>query len=151
MEAGMRSQALAGADGRTFALVFDRGEEVAGGLLHFAQKHELRGASFTAIGALQDVVLGYWDRGIKEYRRIPIREQVEVLSLVGNIALGPDGSPRVHAHIVVGKSDGSAHGGHLLEGHVLPTLEVVLEESPATLQRKTDPDTGLALLVLDRS
>jgi uncharacterized protein len=151
MEAGMRSQELAGADGRSFALVFDRAEEVADGLVQFAREHEVRAASFTAIGALQDVVLGYWDRQRKEYRRIPIREQVEVLSLVGNIALGPDGSPRVHAHIVVGKSDGSAHGGHLLEGRVFPTLEVVLEESPETLQRRTDPDTGLALLALRQS
>jgi predicted DNA-binding protein with PD1-like motif len=147
----MRSQPLSGANGRTFALVFDREDEVADGLLRFAREHELRAASFTALGALQDVVLGYWDRAIKDYRRIPIREQVEVLSLVGNVALGPDGSPRVHAHIVVGKSDGSAHGGHLLEGHVFPTLEVVIEESPATLQRRTDPDTGLALLALKRS
>jgi predicted DNA-binding protein with PD1-like motif len=151
MEADMRSQALTAADGRTFALVFDQGEEVADGLLRSAREHEVRAASFTAIGALQDVVLGYWDREIKDYREIPIREQVEVLSLVGNIALAQDGTPRVHAHVVVRKSDGSAHGGHLLEGHVLPTLEIVLEESPAILQRKTDPDTGLALLVLDRS
>jgi uncharacterized protein len=151
MEADMRSQELADADGRRFALVFERGEEVSGGLLRFARERELRAASFTAIGALQDVVLGYWDREIKDYQRIPIREQVEVLSLVGNVALGPDGAPRIHAHIVVGKSDGSAHGGHLLEGRVFPTLEVVLEESPATLQRKTDPDTGLPLLALHRS
>ena len=147
----MRSQPLSGADGRTFALVFERGEEVADGLLRFAREHELRAARFTALGALQNVVLGYWDPAIKDYRRISIQEQVEVLSLVGNVALGSDGSPRVHAHIVVGKSDGSAHGGHLLEGHVFPTLEVVIEQSPATLQRKTDPDTGLALLALKRS
>jgi len=147
----MRSQPLSGADGRTFALVFERGEEVASGLLRFAREHELHAARFTALGALQDGVLGYWDPAMKDYRRIVIQEQVEVLSLVGNVALGPDGSPRVHAHIVVGKSDGSAHGGHLLEGHVFPTLEVVIEQSPTTLQRRTDPDTGLALLTLKGS
>jgi predicted DNA-binding protein with PD1-like motif len=55
----------------------------------------------------------------------------------------------VHAHIVVGRSDGGALGGHLLGGSVDPTLEVTLLEAPATLQRKTDPATGLALIELD--
>lgn len=147
----MRSQTLAAPDGRAFALVFERGEEVAGGLLGFARKHELSAARFTAIGALENATLGFWDWETKDYRRIALREQLEVLSLIGNVALAPDGSPRVHAHIVVGKSDGTAHGGHLLEAHVRPTLEVVLEESATTLQRRTDPDTGLALLSLDHA
>jgi predicted DNA-binding protein with PD1-like motif len=68
-----------------------------------------------------------------------------VLSLVGDIAL--DGlEPKVHAHVVVGKADGTAHGGHVLEAHVWPTLEVIITTSPAHLRRKHDPETGLALL-----
>jgi predicted DNA-binding protein with PD1-like motif len=74
-----------------------------------------------------------------------VQEQVEVLSLVGDIAL-KDGEPTVHAHVVVGKADGSAHGGHLIEAHVLPTLELILIESPNFLQRKYDEETGLALI-----
>lgn len=132
---------------RTLAVVFEPDEEAADGLLRFAQEQRLGGTHFTAIGALRDVVLGYWDLNAKDYRRILIREQVEVLSLAGNIAIGPDGTPRVHAHVVIGKADGSAHGGHLLEGHVRPTLEVVLIESPRHLQRRVDPETQLPLLV----
>jgi len=75
-------------------------------------------------------------------------EQVEVLSLVGDIAL-KDNMPQVHAHAVVGKSDGTAHGGHVIEAHVWPTLEVILTESPKHLRRKTDSETGLALIDLD--
>ena len=70
-----------------------------------------------------------------------------MLALTGNVAL-KDGEPKLHPHIVVGKSDGTAHGGHLLEGHVRPTLEVIVTESPAHLQRRSDPETGLALLRL---
>ena len=143
----MRSKLLERRDGqRTFVLVFDTGDEVATGLLEFATTQRLRGSHLTAIGALQDVVLGYWDWTLKEYRRIPLREQVEVLSLVGNIALGPEGAPKIHAHIVVGRSDGAAHGGHLLEAHVRPTLEVIIVESPDDLQRSIDSETGLPLL-----
>ena len=131
---------------RTFAVVFDSGDELAGGLLDFARQHAVAGAYFTGIGALRDVTLGYWRWETKDYERIPVREQVEVLSLAGNVALAPDGEPKVHAHVVVGKADGTAHGGHLLEGHVRPTLEVILVESPQHLRRTHDPETGLALI-----
>ena len=145
----MKSKLLEQRDGqRTFALVFDVGDEVTAGLLEFATEQQLKGSHLSAIGALQDVVLGYWDWDTKEYRRIPFTEQVEVVSLVGNIALGPKGEPRVHAHVVVSKSDGTAYGGHLLEGHVRPTLEAVVIESPEHLRRSIDPETGLPLLKL---
>jgi predicted DNA-binding protein with PD1-like motif len=145
----VRAKQIENRDGRrTFAIVFDTGDEVAAGLLDFARQQAVGGAYFTAIGALRDVTLGYWRWETKDYERIPVREQVEVLSLAGNIALAPDGAPKVHAHVVVGKADGTAHGGHLLEAHVRPTLEVIITESPAHLQRCSDPETGLALIRL---
>ena len=134
---------------RTFVVVFDPGEELAAGLLVFAREHALTGASFTGIGALERVTLGFWNPETLEYEPIPVREQVEVLALTGNVAIDPDREPKVHAHIVVGRSDGTAGGGHLLEGYVRPTLEVILVESPRRLRRTVDPRTGLALLDLD--
>jgi predicted DNA-binding protein with PD1-like motif len=143
----MRAKQIESRDGRrTFAIVFGTGDEVARGLLAFAHEHGIGGAYFTAIGALREVTLGYWEWETKDYRRIPVREQVEVLSLAGNVTRAPDGTPKVHAHVVVGKVDGTAHGGHLLEGHVRPTLEVILVESPRHLRRTHDPETGLALI-----
>ena len=133
---------------RTYALVFETGDEAVAGLSRFAEENQLGAAQFTAIGAFQDVTLGYFDWQKKEYQKIPLREQVEVLSLVGDVALKPDGSPQLHAHVVVGRPDGTTRGGHLLEAHVRPTLEVVLVESPVHLQRKHDPESGLALIRL---
>ncbi|HEX5435593.1 MAG TPA: PPC domain-containing DNA-binding protein [Gemmatimonadaceae bacterium] len=132
---------------RTFAIIFSTGDEVASGLLAFAREHQLGGSHFTAIGAFSDVTLGYFEWERKDYRKIPVREQVEVLALTGDIALA-DGEPKLHAHVVIGKSDGTAHGGHLMEAHVRPTLEVMLVESPTRLRRKYDPATGLALIDL---
>lgn len=144
----MRSKLIhEAAEQRTFALVFDKGDEVLETLLAFAKEQRLSAAEFTGLGALSDAVLGYFDWQKKDYKRIPIEEQVEVLNLTGNIALA-DGEPKLHPHIVLGKSDGTAHGGHLLEGHVRPTLEVVVTESPAHLRRRSDPETGLALITL---
>jgi predicted DNA-binding protein with PD1-like motif len=137
------------ADGqKTYAIVFDGGDEVAAGLQAFARERGIAACHFTGIGAFRDVTLGFFDRARKDYRRIPVAEQVEVLSLVGDVALDR-GAPKIHAHVVVGKADGTAHGGHLLEAHVWPTLEVVLVESPAHLRRRPDPESGLALIDLD--
>jgi predicted DNA-binding protein with PD1-like motif len=94
------------------------------------------------------VTLGYFDWRRKDYQKIPLREQVEVLSLLGDVALDEKGGPKIHAHVVVGRSDGNAHGGHLLEAHVRPTLEVILVESPRHLQRRHDPESGLGLIRL---
>jgi uncharacterized protein len=135
---------------RTFALVFDKGDEVVSQLTAFAREHRISAAQVTAIGALSDAMLGYFDRERKDYRKIPVSGQVEVLALVGDIALG-DGEPTVHAHVVLGRPDGTALGGHLLEARVWPTLEVVLTESPAHLRRRHDPETGLALIELESS
>ena len=132
---------------KTFAIIFDKGDEVASGLLAFAKENKLSASHFTAIGAFERVTLGFFERERKDYKRISIDEQVEVLSLVGDIA-SDGGEPKVHAHVVVGKADGTAHGGHLLEARVWPTLEVILVESPEHLRRKVDKKTGLALISL---
>ena len=133
---------------RTFAVVFDAGDEILAGLTAFVREHRVGAASFTGIGALSDAVLGYFSWETKEYKRIPVREQVEVVAFLGNVALGEDGKPSLHPHIVVTRSDATALGGHLLEAHVRPILELVVTESPAHLQRRKVPQTGLALLRL---
>ena len=141
----MKSTLLAAAGPRTWALIFDKGDEPVAGLTAFAKAQKLGAAHFTAIGAFSDVTLGYFDRAKRDYKKIPLHEQVEVLSLLGDVALDKS-EPKVHAHVVVGRADGEARGGHLLEAHVWPTLEVVLVESPRHLRKRHDPETGLALI-----
>ena len=142
----MRSKILNADPGeRTFALVFDTGEEPMGLLARFAEEHHIEAAHFTAIGAFREVVVAYFDWDKKDYLRIPIREQVEVLALVGDVALS-ETKPKIHAHVVLGKRDGTAHGGHLMEARVRPTLEVILTESAGSLARRHDPQSGLALI-----
>lgn len=144
----MKSKLIHQNGARTFALVFDTGDDPMTALSIFAKQLGLGGSHFTGIGAFRDVVLGYFDWEAKRYEPIPIGEQVEVLSLVGDIAMA-NGEPKVHAHVVVGKADGTAHGGHLIEAHVRPTLEVVLVESPVHLRRRHDSASGLPLIDLN--
>jgi predicted DNA-binding protein with PD1-like motif len=133
---------------KTYAIVFNKGDEVVEGLLSFAREEKVQTSHFTAIGALSDVTLGYFNWAKKTFDKISIQEQVEVLSLVGNIVFD-NGDPKLHAHVVIGKSNGTAHGGHLMEGHVRPILEVILVEVPSHLHRKIDKETGLALITFE--
>ena len=130
---------------RTFAVIFDKGDEPVSLLKAFAKENSIGGARLSAIGAFQRVTLGYFDRPQKEYVKIPVDEQVEVLSLLGDVAL-KDGEPAVHAHVVVGRWDGTTRGGHLLQAEVWPTLEVMIVESPRHLHKEVDAETGLALI-----
>lgn len=138
---------------RTFALVFDAGDEVVSGPVpvptDFAGWNGLDAASFAASGAVGTAALGHVDVEKKEYERSPVHEQAEVPSLLGSVAPTKDGEPLVHAHAVLGASDGSTRGGHLLGARVRPTLEVVLVGSPEHLRRREDPETGLPLISVE--
>lgn len=133
---------------RTYVVVLDTGDEVRDCLHRFAQQENLAAAQITAIGAFQRAVFRYFDWDSKQYQPIKVDEQVEVVSLNGDIALDQKGQPKLHMHAVLGRRDGMAMGGDLKEGHVRPTLEVIVTESPAHLQRVEDPETGLALIRL---
>lgn len=141
----MKSKLIFKGQEKTWAIVFEEGDEVAEGLKRFAGEQRLGASHFSAIGAFSDVTIGFFVLEKKDYNKIHINEQVEVLSLIGDVAFEGNES-RIHAHVVVGKADGSAHGGHLMQAHVRPTLEVVLTESPKHLWRKPDSKTGLALI-----
>jgi predicted DNA-binding protein with PD1-like motif len=143
----MQSKLLHRDGSASYALVFATGDEVMAGLAAFAKDEKLEASDFTALGAFSRALLGFFDVERKEYQEIPVRQQCEVLSLVGNITLDK-GEPKVHAHVVLGLADGTTRGGHLLQAHVRPTLELILTESPEQLRRQFDPEAGLALIRL---
>ncbi len=129
-------------------LIFETGEEFVSTLTQFARERRISSGHFTGIGAFSEAATGYFDWEKKNYLRNEVKEQVEVVSLIGDIALDK-GSPKVHVHIVLGRRDGSAYAGHLMSGRVRPTLELVLEDSTDKLQRRFDPESGIALIDLD--
>lgn len=131
---------------RTFAVILQKGDEAMRCLQEFATRERLGASQITAIGALSSARLAFFDWQTKQYLPIPVDEQVEVASLLGDIAIGPDGKPSLHVHAVLGRSDGAAIAGHLQEGHVRPTLEIIVTESPAHLCKAKDEESGLALI-----
>src|SRR5207253_1046018 len=118
---------------KTFVVVFETGEELLTRLKNFAVEKKLSGSSFKAIGALSGAKLGWFNWETKQYEvAVELNEQIELLSLIGDVAL-ENSEPRIHAHMIVGRRDGTAHGGHLIEARVRPTCELVLTESPVHL------------------
>jgi uncharacterized protein len=146
----MKARIVEDADVVTYVVVCDPGDEAVSALTQFARSEQLEAAQITAVGAFEHATVGWFDRAARDYRPIRVDEQCELLSLLGDVAAGQDG-PIVHVHAVLGLSDGTTRGGHLLEGRVFPTLEAVVTETPARLRKVMRPDIGIALIDLDRS
>ena len=134
---------------KTYVLIFAKRDEVLSGLTAFATQEKIGAGYFTAIGALERAKFGWFDLAHQAYRDIPINEQVELISLIGDVGLVND-KPQIHTHGAVGLADGQVRGGHLLEAIVFPTLEVFFTALPATLIKKRDEETTLSLFDLTR-
>jgi uncharacterized protein len=148
----MRAKMLNETNGqRVFSIILAKDDDALLALNEFVSSHNVRAAQFTAIGAFSSATLGYFDWERKEYIRIDVPEQVEVASLLGDVALGEDKKPALHVHCVLSRRDGSARAGHLLHAIVRPTLEVVLTETPSYLRKVHDRESGLALIDLAAS
>lgn len=131
---------------RTYILVLDEGDEAFRCITDFAERESLTAASITAIGAFRAATIAFFEFDTKHYRKIPVEVQSEVLSMLGDIAVDDEGKASLHLHVVLDFPDGSTKGGHLVEGYVRPTLEVMLRETSADLRRRTRPDLGIALI-----
>src|ERR1700744_5411018 len=142
----MKSKVVVDGQERTFVLILDQAEEAFQTLSKFADRENITGASVTAIGAFERAKVGWFDISAKRYKPISVAEQCEVLSLAGDVAQGDDGKASLHLHAVLGLSDGSVRGGHLLDGTVRPTLEVTLFEPAAHWRRKKLPELGPSLI-----
>jgi predicted DNA-binding protein with PD1-like motif len=146
----MKSTEIANdAGAETRIVILETGEEAFATLTKFANEAGITAASLTAIGAFESATVGWFDFEKKTYKKIEIAEQCEVLSAIGDVAIADDGQASLHVHVVLGLSDGTTRGGHLLKGKVRPTLEVVVTDTPAKLRRKKKADIGIALIDLD--
>lgn len=142
---GAQAQLLSDAGGRqTYALVLAAGDEVATALMDFVKSHKISAAHFTAIGALREVKVAWYDLSRKAYKVISIPGQVEALSLIGDVGMAA-GKPAVHCHITVGLEDATTRGGHLVQALVSPTLEIIITVEPAVLKKMFDSCSGLTL------
>ena len=143
---GMKVRLLAENGGvKNYAIVLAKGDEVMSGLTDFAKQYKITAASFTAIGAFSHTTVAWFDDSRKEFKLNPIKQQVELVSMIGNITLVND-QPAVHTHVAVASSDGTVRGGHVINAFVFPTLEVFMTAYPTPLHKEPDEATGLNLI-----
>ena len=141
----LAKQIMGAPEEKVYAIIFYKGDEALSGLTDFVLQHKIEDAHFTGIGAISSATLAWLDPDKKIYHRIPVAEQVEVLSLVGDVATF-NGKPIVHMHAVLGKSNGVPIGGHVIELNVNPTLEVFLTANTTPLKKRPDDDSGMKLI-----
>lgn len=132
-------------DEKVFAIVLYKGDEALSGLTDFVIEHKIQDAHFTGIGAISSATLAWLDPSKKIYHRISVPEQVEVLSLIGDVATFNE-KPIVHMHAVLGKPDGATAGGHVFELNVNPTLEIFMTVNTVPLKKKPDDASGMKLI-----
>jgi uncharacterized protein len=132
---------------RPWALVFGKGDEVMSGLADWAKRENIKAGHLTAIGALSSVLFGWFDKDLRAYRDIPVDEQVECISLIGDVGFA-EGKPALHVHGSVGRSDGTLVGGHVLRAVAWPTLEVFVTVFERPLAKRKDQETDLELFDL---
>lgn len=147
---GLQSKLLSDQGGvKTYVLVFAKGDEVLSGLTDFAAAQGIQSAHFSAIGAFSHLTTAWFDPQKKQYRLNPIQGPVELVSLLGDVAL-QDGKPAIHSHLAIGHPDGRVEGGHLIEAYVFPTVELYLTVYPTPVYKKADPETDLHLMDLSK-
>jgi len=117
-------------------------------LKKFCEIHNIKTAIvLSGIGQIKNAKLGYFkEKG--NYSPESFDKPLEILSLSGIINL-QNNEYNLHLHIVLGDENKKAFGGHLLEGNVSVTAEIVLLKSSIELKRKFDNKTGLYVLYLE--
>jgi predicted DNA-binding protein with PD1-like motif len=136
---GVRAK-LIGQEGatRTYQLVLAPGTEAIAAISDFVVQNHIQAAHFHGLGACADAVLAYYDPLTHTYQKTAYKQQMEIVSIIGDAAPTPGDGAGIHAHMGVAFADGTMRGGHLFEAHVSPTLELELTASPVAVHRALD-------------
>ncbi|MFZ2300204.1 MAG: PPC domain-containing DNA-binding protein [Candidatus Moraniibacteriota bacterium] len=122
-----------------------RGEELVAILASWCKKEKISGATLSGLGAADELEVAYYNLGVKQFERHTIKEEVEILSLVGNVAMLSD-KRVLHIHGTFGRKDLSTFGGHICSLRVSGACEIHLTVFPQAFIRAYDEETGLNLL-----
>lgn len=120
----------------------DIGEEIVSSVMNIAKEENIKLASVSAIGAVDDVTIGVFKPSEKKYYSNNFKDDFELLSLQGNIST-MNQEPYVHLHITIGNEKGEALGGHLNEAYISATCELFISIIDGEVDRKVDDATGL--------
>jgi predicted DNA-binding protein with PD1-like motif len=126
---------------------FESGEQVAASLLAWLKAEGIGFATMTGLGAVSSATVSYWNGETEEYEQHDLDDQMEVVSLIGNVSI-KEGEPFTHIHVTLGRRDLSIIGGHLNDATVRPNLELWVRPEAQAVERTLDESCGLYLMHL---
>ena len=128
-----------------YVLSFQIGENLQEELVKFCADEDIKSAFFVGLGGLQELELSYYNLSEKRYEDINIKENLEIVSLTGNISkLNND--TIIHMHGVFSNSKANTIGGHVKKIVVSGTCEIFLTVFDGFIERRYDDTTGLNLM-----
>ena len=122
----------------------ETGEDLHTSVVELAEREGITGGAVTALGAVRDVVLGYYNLERRDYDRTSVPGEVELASAVGTLSR-LDGKPHLHLHAVVSDRGCRTYGGHLFSATTAATVELFVRVADAPIERTPDEATGLSL------
>ena len=122
----------------------DKGEEILEKVKEIALKENIRLASISALGAVNDFTVGVFKTDEKKYYSNSFQGYFEITSLTGTINT-MNGEFYTHIHMSAGNEKGEVFGGHLNRAVVSATCEMVITIIDGSVDRYFDEDIGLNL------
>ena len=130
--------------GDTVIARIDRGEEILAQLQQIAEKENIKLASVSALGAVDDFTVGVFKPAEKKYYSNSFQGSYEIVSLTGTINT-MDGAYYAHIHMSAGNDKGQVFGGHLNRAVVSAVCEMVIRVIDGRVDRYFDEGVGLNL------
>ena len=130
--------------GKQYVIRLEKGEEIVSSIKDLCVKENIKLGSLSGIGAVNKVTAGLFKTGEKKYVSRTYEEDMEIVSLGGNVSR-MNGETYLHFHISVANEAGEVRGGHLTEAYISATGELVLTEIEGTVDREYSGGIGLNL------
>lgn len=131
--------------GRTYLFKLPKGKDLLESLADFCHDNQVKCGVVSVVGSVANATVGYYDQSKKKYEKKVINEEMELLSLTGNVSI-QDNRPQVHAHVVFAGKDYNAVGGHLMPGTKIYVCEAYIQELVGEPKvRRMDKVTKLSL------
>ena len=131
----------------TYFIRLDKGEKVLERLRDFCSKNNIKAGYFFGIGSLDGAELAHYIAKAGKYTYQLYRQPLEIVSMNGNMTMMNNES-HIHCHACLSDVNMEAMAGHLKEGIVGATCEIVLVKLDTEINRKYDDFTGLNLMDL---
>src|SRR3989344_2201022 len=131
--------------GNTYIIRLDKGERLLETLKGFCTKNNIKSGYFFGIGSLDEAELAHYIVKTRRYTSQMYKQPLEIISMNGNLTT-MNNEPYAHCHACLSDVNMEAIAGHLKEGIVGATAEIILIKMDEGVNSEYDEVTGLNLM-----